>query len=166
MPTESALRPIRRNSPTLMSSPMVTMKKSMPTRAIAARPLVIGPVGGKSHVNVSGERRPRIVGPSRSPPAISPTTAGMPSRRAACPSTSATNSIAARCNESSVQSSGLMGRFQVTGGAAARGSISRWQRHEADVIETEHPGLRGDRVLADDFHRERRRARPEVEDAE
>ena len=98
------MRPIRRNSPTLISSPIVTMKNSMPTRAIAVRAPVIVPDVGKSQAWMSGASRPRTVGPSRSPPAISPTTAGMPIRRATCPITSATNSIAARCSESRLQS--------------------------------------------------------------
>ena len=111
VPTESALRPRRRNSLTEISRPIVTMKNSIPTRAIASRALVTGPVGGKSQANKSGESRPRIVGPSTSPPAISPTTAGMPSFRATCPRTSAVNSIAARWSESTVHSAGVMGTF-------------------------------------------------------
>ena len=47
-PTERAFLPSLRNSPTEMSRPMVTMKNSIPTRAIAARALVTGPEGGKS----------------------------------------------------------------------------------------------------------------------
>jgi len=108
VPTARARRPVRRSSPTLMSRPMVTMKNSIPTRATAVRAPGIGPVVGNSQANTSGASRPRIVGPSRSPPAISPTTAGIPSRRATAPSPIAASSMAARCNDNTVQSADVM----------------------------------------------------------
>ena len=50
-------------------------------RSGAARALVTGPLGGKSQAKVSGESRPRTVGPRRRPPAPGGTGSRRRSRR-------------------------------------------------------------------------------------
>jgi hypothetical protein len=61
------------------SRPMRNMKRMTP---MSARSFSAERAGAKRAWNADGQTWPGIVGPSRMPPAISPTTAGCRSRRA------------------------------------------------------------------------------------